>query len=144
MDDDEARYLIDQYNKYVSWHVRGREIRLVETSLLLALFAIFLSLATGTVEEKVMALPNSVRLFVYTFAALGMFLVVMRDGRKTRKEYKDSETRLMLLEDHRSNFGSLPHITLSKIADPSFTTECLKRFLKENEPSLTDSIPKES
>ena len=116
---------------------------MVETSLLLALFAIFLSLATGAVQEKVMALPSSVMLWVYTVAALGMFLVVMRDGKKTRKEYKDSETRLMLLEDHRLNFGSLPRITLSKIADPRFTTECLKRFLKENEPSSTDSSPKE-
>jgi hypothetical protein len=39
MEDSEARYVIDQFNKYASWRMRLREVRLVALT-----FAIYLSL----------------------------------------------------------------------------------------------------
>jgi hypothetical protein len=112
---------------------------LAEISTLLVVFAIFISIATVIAPES----QRYMIFVVYLGIAIGWFYVTTRDAGRAKKQYKDFETRLMLLEDHRSNFGSLPHITLSKIVDPKFTTECLKRFLKENELSSTDSSSKE-
>jgi hypothetical protein len=73
MDDDEARYLIDQYNKYASWHVGRGETRLGVTSLCLALLAVLTSVAVAAAQEKMLLLPTYVIFFWYLVVAGGMF-----------------------------------------------------------------------
>ena len=44
MKDDEARYLVDQYNKLISWRPAESQIAIVSLSVVVALFALALAL----------------------------------------------------------------------------------------------------
>jgi hypothetical protein len=117
MNDDEARYLIDQYNKYASWGPRPFEVLLPYVAVALALMALF-SPAVSPQESAVRTLLYGVP--ILTIVVLTIVFIVGRYGR-----YKD---QLVLLERFRSKYKSLPD---------SVTLDVL---LKHNAKKLTDLL----
>jgi len=144
MEDDEARYLIDQYNKYVSWAERLHETTATFVILTVAVTSLFLSVVSyfsrgGTNQD-----PTS-NLFVFVFAwgmagfAASVFLWF---SVSLRSRYLDHWRRLSILEDYRSRFKSLPDcITFRKVVE-SKPSE-LEKLLKDAENRCArQSLPK--
>jgi lipopolysaccharide export LptBFGC system permease protein LptF len=140
MDDGEARYLIDQFNKFASWRIAETQFELSQSATLIALLAVGLSVVgiswQYTKPPTEFAFVSTLFLMVIV---LGIYVAMRREYRAVRAEHKDDASRLLALEDHYSRFKSLPSITLAKIVDSKFTPEDLKKLLKESEPSPTGS-----
>jgi hypothetical protein len=137
MDDDEARYLIGQFNTYASWSTTRTGTVISVAPLSLALFALGWSIAsfgrtTGNLLDFIM-------LCLMVGAVVFMLVFIFRENRQITDEHWRSRECLIALEEHRMRFKSLPEITFSKIVDRKFMPEDLKKFLKENEPIQTGS-----
>jgi hypothetical protein len=129
MNDDEARYLIDQYNKYVSWDVRLREVRLaVYFGLALATAAILasLSLQLMSPEAKYLLFPT------FFIVLVVFFILFVRHIGMLESTYEDHRRRLCRLEDYRFKHKLLPDsITFKLIVEESGKVE---KLLDESEP----------
>ena len=134
MDDTEAKFLIDQFNKYVSWKTRHGELELVASAVAIATTGLGLSVAAffwRLVDIVMTALTGAMLL-----AVLALLVLVWRLSSRIDKTYKDYEKRLTALEDYRSNYKSLPDaITFGRIINPKeFKTKDLEKLLKESVP----------
>jgi hypothetical protein len=127
MDDNEARYLIDQFNKYASWKARWWEIMFPFVAIILAADALYLS-----------SVPVGERFGLVWAIVAGGFVVIafvtMEHDRRTRL---GCEKRLILLEDYRSRHklltsGALPDCTTFKTIIES-KPEQLEKLLEESE-----------
>lgn len=99
VDDSDARYLIDQYNKYASWDVTSWQIMLPYIAVIIAAMAL---LAYSLPRNDWIWLVNQL---VY-IAVLIIGGRVMNEDRKKRSGHKDL---LLRLEDHRSKaYARLP------------------------------------
>jgi hypothetical protein len=137
MDDDEARYLIDQINTYASWSTTQTGTMISVAPLSLALFALGWSIASfGRTTTNLL---DFIMLSLMVGAVVVMIVFLFRENSRITVEYSRIRGCLIALEEHRMRFKSLPEITLAKIGDPKFTVEDLKEFLKDNEPSQTGS-----
>jgi hypothetical protein len=135
MNDDEARYLIDQYNKYVSWAVRVREVFFaVYFGFSMAGLALLYSIAFQVMPTEVKP-ALTVLAVVTVFAFVTAFLIY---DRRFVSAYRSHRSCLCMLEDYRFKHKSLPdQVTFRKIVESK--PEELEKLLKENEPSSTDS-----
>jgi hypothetical protein len=135
MNDIEARYLIDQYNKYVSWAVRAREVFFaVYFGFSMAGLALLYSIAfqvMPTEDKYALTLLAVVTLFAFMWA----FRIY---DKRVISTYRSHRSCLCMLEDYRFKHRLLPdQVTFRKIVESK--PEELETLLKENEPSSTDS-----
>lgn len=140
MKDDEARYLIDQFNKYASWRTRRQELPFVACTFGITIVAVFISLSSFLkASSPVPSLDFTLQLgavtlivvFLMWFTFLWFFL-------KAHREQDAFAECLVLLEDYRLKHKSLPDkalpdsITFKLIVEKP---EEVKNLLKESEPS---------
>jgi hypothetical protein len=120
MNDAEARYLIDQYNKYVSWRTRRQELPLMACTLGVTIVVVFISLssflnASSAVPSRDFAIRLGVVAIIIVFLVLGMFSWFLL---KADCEQDVFAERLMLPEDYRFKHRALPNsITLRLIVE---------------------------
>jgi hypothetical protein len=139
MNDDEARYLIDQYNKHISWKTRHSELGFVAIAVAVATSAYVLSVATFFWRPASLDNVGWILAFATMLAGAVMILLIWRESRRVEKIYKDHEKRLTALENYRSRHKSLPDaITLKLIVEKPDDVE---RLLKDSEGTLTGSAP---
>jgi len=112
LDDNEARYLIDQYNTYISWRVGRGQLPLVVWSLFLAIAAVCVSIMALAEQYGLLALLPEYFLFAFLAAVLVVLYRTMRDDRRAVKMYKGFETGLTDLEDYRRTHKSVPNMAL--------------------------------
>lgn len=98
MSDDEAKFLIDQFNKYASWDVRSWEVMFPFVVVIIAANALLVS--TIKTDTWVWVITAILAVVVLIFAWL-----IMRADSKKRSRHKDL---LLLLEDYRSKHKALP------------------------------------
>jgi F0F1-type ATP synthase assembly protein I len=136
---EDAKFLIDQFNKFAAWRIAERQFEFSSHAVRLALIAVLISiLAVSWAASK----PSTYVTLVIAGVITGILIAIMVvyllfiscDYRKFSAEDDDDASRLLILEEHYSRFESLPHITLEKIMD--FKPEDLKKYLKENEPRV--------
>jgi hypothetical protein len=142
MNDDEARYLIDQYNEYVSWSERPYEATGATIFILilatLTLFLSLMSMRSTTPGFLFSWLFGSVILpwFIWGFAS-GVALLFFAFYRTIRHVYRGHERRLLALERYRSRHKSLPDsITLELVVKQPDKAE---KLLNESERNLVGS-----
>ncbi|MCJ7768462.1 hypothetical protein MUP79_08730 [Candidatus Bathyarchaeota archaeon] len=139
MDDDDAKFLIDQFNKFASWRIAGTQFEFSKNAILVALLA--LGLAVVSISWQYTFRPTTELAFAgacsLMIVVVAVFVVIVRQHRAVGVEHDNDVSRLLALEEHYSRFKSLPSITLAKLVDSKFTPEDLEKFLKESEP--TDS-----
>jgi len=131
MDDDEARYLIDQFNKYVSWRVRRTELWLVETASLVSVIALGIVLLNqgGYLSGWVLV----IYLVIWTL----LMLLGHVDSRRIDQTHKRLQKRIEALESYRFRSKSLPdEITFSKIIDPKLKQDDLRELLERAEQDM--------
>lgn len=131
MDDDEARYLVDQFNKYVSWRVRRTELWLVEAALLVSVIAL------GIVLLNQGGLLSGWVLLIYLVAWILLILLVNIDSLRIDEAHKRYQKRIEALESYRFRNKSLPdEITFSKIIDPKLKQDDLRELLERAEQDM--------
>jgi glucan phosphoethanolaminetransferase (alkaline phosphatase superfamily) len=135
---EDAKFLIDQFNKFAAWRIAQAQFEFSWYVVFLALTAVLVSLVS---LYWVYFKPPSWLAFVFAlFIVLsigGVVILMGRDYNALRRKHRDDANRLLILEQHYSRFESLPHMTLREITD--FKPEDLRKHLKENEPSTTGS-----
>lgn len=129
MDDSEARYLIDQFNKYASWKARWWEIMFAFLAIIVAADALYLS-----------SVPVGERFgLVWTIVAVVLVVIAFTTMEHDRRMRLGFEKRLTLLEGYRSRHklvtsGALPDsVTFKAIIESK--PEQLEKLLEESEPS---------
>jgi len=126
MDDDEARYLIDQFNKFASWRVRYFEILFPYLAVGVAIAALYFSSIGGessSINRSIIA---------FGFVAFLIITTVLALDRHTR--YREE---LVLLEGHRFKYKSLPDsVMFNRIVERKFKPKDLKELLKREEERL--------
>lgn len=119
MNDDDSRYLIDQFNKYASWTVRRAEVELVGAGVVGTMLAIVVTLMYYSGMFASASFPAN--LLYLLFLALGILIIVRQIGKipkAIQQELERSTRRLVALEDYRSKHGSLPDgITFKRIVE---------------------------
>ena len=107
VDDSEARYLIDQFNKYASWSVSHWINILPYVAILVSVFALSFSLPETGWEVPLLSDPM-LRLYL----PLGVILLAigasLSAAWKYNQETHSFEERLFVLERYRSKHKSLP------------------------------------
>jgi ABC-type transport system involved in cytochrome bd biosynthesis fused ATPase/permease subunit len=117
MNDDEARYLIDQFNKFASWRVRYFEILFPYLAVSVAIGALYFSSSNLGWE----------RTFVICISLLALLFIA---GVIVITRHAEHKEQLVLLEDHRAKYKSLPDtVMLSELLKPK--PKKLKRLLQE-------------
>lgn len=160
--DDNAKYLVDQFNKYASWRNTEKSVGLSQWPLVLTWLAVGISIVSlswritnplstlsGSSSSATTLAYSPLDIFAYflmglvvPLALVVLILVAYRmysqDYKAFKKEHEDDVSRLLALENHRSRFNSLPSgITLPKIV--KMKPDELEKLLKANEPSSTGS-----
>lgn len=115
LDDSEARYLIDQFNKYSSWFFKGLEPMYPTTIALIAVVAMSLTIfqALGLAQ-----LPDLSRLIhvIIIVLLLAVTIIMMLISTDITKEHESNLKKFIALENYRSKHKSLPDsLTLNKI-----------------------------
>lgn len=145
MDDNEARYLIDQYNKYVSWRIRRDEVSLIAVSAMLACAALVSSTFALLVSSVAPFEPPASTLDrVNQWAHLITLLILLVMATLALSQIQIHRTqnwhkrRLARLEEYRFRHKSLPDsITFSEIVDPKQLKEKqLREELERAERSI--------
>lgn len=135
---EDAKFLIDQFNKFAAWRIAQAQFEFSWYAVFLALTAVLVSIVS---LYWVYFKPPTWLAFVFAlFLMLGISGIVVLMGRHynaLRRKHRDDANRLLILEQHYSRFESLPQMTLKNITD--FKPEDLWKYLKENEPSSTGS-----
>ena len=136
MDESEARYLIDQFNKFASWRLTRWNYAYPVLTLLVAAMAIFYSL-TGTYQAVILLEhPYS----EITRAAAWTFFFVMAGVSAFTvggygKEVRFLQERLAILEDYRFKHKALPDsVPFTVMVERC--PEQLEKLLKESEQEI--------
>lgn len=148
MKDDEARYLIDQFNKYASWSMRGEELRLMVLAPGFAIIAIGISIFFY--EKLPWSVVDTIVISCLVIVVAAVVLQTLRRVLRTLDSYEDNRRRLLLLEDYRSMHEGTIHalpdsVTFKKIVEskPDELEKLLKdeakKLRKEGEPNPTGS-----
>jgi hypothetical protein len=136
MKDDEARYLIDQFNKYASWSMRGEELRLMVLAPGFAIIAIGISIFFY--EKLPWSAVDTIVISCLVIVVAAVVLQTLRRVLRTLDSYEDNRRRLLLLEDYRSMHEGTIHalpdsVTFKKIVESK--PDELEKLLKESEPN---------
>ncbi|MCJ7505564.1 hypothetical protein MUP05_03710 [Candidatus Bathyarchaeota archaeon] len=134
MNDDEARYLIDQFNKYASWASRGAELAFSAQALAVAFWALMISVMNLLGFFSWILPPwNTVMVAVFVIPVMGLMVLSMRHYRKVDDEYRQDRRRLIALMDHYSKCRFLPDIlTFATIV--KWKPDQLKKALADSQP----------
>lgn len=134
MDDTEAKFLIDQFNKYASWRSKKEEMRLTMFGLALAIFA--MGFSVYFFDKRPWSWVDTIFMICLTIAVgVGIFTVT-RAVRRVFSTYEDDTDRLKALEKYRFENKKLPDtVTFEKITDPKLKAEDFEKLLRANEPS---------
>jgi hypothetical protein len=121
LDDLEARYLIDQFNKYASWFLKGKEPMYALTALGLTGSAILFTMYA--ILGVYQLLPNFV-VWIWFFGIIFAMAYLYRKLQDLTKlllrENEDNRKRLIALENYRMKHRSLPdETTFEKIVGSS-------------------------
>jgi protein-S-isoprenylcysteine O-methyltransferase Ste14 len=108
LNDDEARYLIDQYNKYVSWKTRYNELTLVAVAISVAAASLGVAVAALILRSFPTNVFGVIIGLVLLLLVLAMFYNGWRQHRRIERDYEEYEKRLVALENYRSEHRSLP------------------------------------
>jgi len=128
MSNDEAKFLIDQFNKFASWRWRREELRLTVLGPGIAIFAIGISVLF---YEHPFSSTSIALMYGLSIALIVVILLMLRRLGGMFDGYADYIARLKALEEHRSKFKSLPEsISFATLVDSRI--EDLKKLLKEN------------
>jgi hypothetical protein len=134
MDDSEARYLIDQFNKFASWRLRREELRLTVLGPGIAIFAVGISVMFY--DKHPWSSTDTILMICSSIALVTVILLLLRRLGRMFDGYADDIARLKALEEHRSKFKSLPNeISFCKIVDTK--PKDLEELLKASMPSTT-------
>jgi hypothetical protein len=142
MKDDEARYLIDQYNKFASYRMGETHFQFSNWAVVFAACAILTSVIPIAWRGAQLDVMTSLvfPLVILTIAAL-FAILAFRNYHKAHKQHENDMDILMLLEDYRSTHKGLPDtITLGKITNLQFKAEDLEKLLAESESGPTTQI----
>jgi hypothetical protein len=144
VDDSEARYLIDELNRYAAWRTARSQLDFSGWTIAIAFFAFCLAVLSIFAVNFPMELASRTVLLALVLPILFLGLAVWAvlwirgDYEKARREQGDDEKRLLTLEDYRSKRKSLPDgITLRKIV--GLTPEELKELLEKSGPKAEDT-----
>jgi hypothetical protein len=99
LNDDEARYLIDQFNKYASWTSKD-----LSADLSLAVLA----LATIGVAVSIIGLPSETLGIFLGFLLLALLVTFFCYVVTRSREHDRNKMKLIVLEKHRFRYKSLP------------------------------------
>jgi hypothetical protein len=125
--DSEARYLIDQFNKYTSWRTRDREVGIVGAAFGLTVAAMAVAAYGSSVgySKYPLFLP-SLYAILGVLGVLGFALSVL-----IIHEIRSCSKKLKMLEVHRSGHRSLPpSVTFETITE--WKWKKLNRLLGES------------
>ena len=100
MDDNEAKFLIDQFNKYASWAVRRGEVRFPFYAVIVATIAFWVTFQPNLLPEKLAWEISSAVIGGIGGLAAGAYL-------RQQREYSILRERLILLDIYRRR-SSLP------------------------------------
>jgi len=98
MDDTEAKFLIDQFNKYASWAFRPSELFYSLFAVLVAVAVLITTLPPSSPEAR----SGAVVFFMACIFILGWYM-----HSSYRKDHTDVAARLLFLDTYRRN-SSLP------------------------------------
>ena len=132
MDDNEARFLIDQFNKFASWRSKREEMRLTMFGLVLAIFA--MGFSVYFYEKRPWSWVDAIFMICLTIGVgVGVFTVT-RAARRVFSTYEDDTDRLKALERYRFENKKLPDtVTFEKITDPKLKAEDFEKLLRVNQ-----------
>ena len=139
MDDSEARYVIEQFNKYASWVAKAIEPGLSFMALLIASSAlVIVGWSIAVPVESISFLLRQVLFWI----TIGIFIVTVPvltiPVHRAIDKCRDNEERLRMLEDYRFKYKSLPDtLTLETIV--TNTPEELRELLEADQPSREQS-----
>jgi hypothetical protein len=127
--DDEARFLIDQFNKYASWRTRRREVAIAGAAFGVTIAAVYVSWV---------GYPNYTWWMLWSMQLLLLVLgvLVFAVSLAIADQIGDYSKRLRALEAYRSQHRSLPQSITFEIVVES-KSDRLKKLLKEGEPTAT-------
>lgn len=126
MDDNEARYLIGEYNKYVSWRVRLFEILFPYIAAAVAITALYFS--------YVSLADLWLRVVIISIIGIGCLVATALVIVVSHSNYRE---QLALLERHRFKYKSLPDsVTFEEIVKSEFRSKGLKKLLEESEKEI--------
>ena len=120
MDKDDAKYLIDQFNKYVSWSV-GQPTQLLVAGVACFIAMIALVITAMSVYRQEIGLVKDVPLYGWPYLGLMVLASIMAvltgyGGSYTFGKYRDSKDKLHVLMNFFSRHQSLPcDLTFEKI-----------------------------
>jgi len=139
MNDNEARYLIDQFNKYASWNVTHWINMFPYLAILLAVFA--LSFSLPEIDGEIVVLSNPmIRALIPSIAIILVVAAAIWVGWRYNQDSRSLARCVVVLEKHRSRFKSLPDsITLEKLVQSK--PDELEKLLKESEPTADSPQP---
>jgi len=137
MNDEQARYLIDQFNKYASWAPRLYEMALTGTGTFIAYLALSLVIL-GTYGWEPKSVYAEISIEFARWGSLAIVVVTMYLFGKAIAGIRGEHTRnrqiLVALENYRSQFRSLPDtIALKKLVEVK-TKEDVDRLLGNVSP----------
>jgi hypothetical protein len=134
MNDDEARYLIDQFTKYAGIMLRNGELDLVFAAAAIAAVGVLFGISQLLIPSILLfGLPARTLILTLTIGASVLLLVYSVET--THRKYEDFRKRLLLLEDYRSKYKSLPDTVTLNIIE-SKKREPLRNLLEEAERSI--------
>lgn len=137
MKDDEARYLIDQFNKHAGVMFRNEELDLVLVAAGIAAIGVLLGLNQVLGATRLL-FDFSTRMTILTIAIGALIFALIYFIQVIRRKYEDFQKRLLLLEDYRSQYKSLPDTVTLNIIEAE-KRELLENLLKEAERSVIQS-----
>jgi hypothetical protein len=139
MKEDEAKHLVDQFNKYASWAVRGYESIFSFSSFCVAGMAVLIAVAgsSGIFSNFLSDLPGQWKGLAATGMIAAIAVPMFLLARKALNAFdaliglhEENRAKLIALENHRSRHGSLPDgLTFEKIVcmKPDELAEALER-----------------
>jgi hypothetical protein len=132
VDEDEAKFLIDQFNKYASWAVRRGEFEFPFYAMLLATIVFWVTIQPGLLPKNVVWEVSS----CITGFIIGLALAVYL---KQQSRYPDFKERLILLDTYRRK-SSLPNsLDLAQVIG---TEEIPLRIIIDNLLAEEKGLPK--
>jgi len=134
VDDDEAKFLIDQFNKYASWSVRRIEVALPFYAVLVATIAFWIAFQPNLLPENVAWEISSFVIGGIVGSALAAYL-------RQRSRYSDLKERLILLDTYRRKSSLPDRLDLAQVIG---TEEIPLRIVIDNLLAEEEGLPKVS
>lgn len=132
LDDSEAKYLIDQFNKYSSWFLKGYEPWYSAMAMTVAGIALMVVITNNLNLLKLSPFWGVAMYFVVLVGVMVMLITIARFTLEMTREHERNAKKLIALENYRSKHKSLPDsLTFETIKSESL--QQLEKRLVETE-----------